>query len=1715
MPEGRAFEAGNVLGRVDLDDGSHVKKAELYKGLWTLDRKSSAAAATATPGKESNKTGSIDSSPSDSPPVAPRQLIRAGSEGGTPMNQAANRPHLTLRKAVNEVTYILLGFKIPTTQIPDLLRDICESIRNPLTPYYEMVEALSVLGSRMPAAISDELSAICAEYKTAVSAESATASLTAFLQQEGRGKDLDAQVNTAFPWSRVKNLLESHMITLGEKERISFRDQLASLLQLIDRHDKGATHHLLLLLNSFVNQFLGVEKLFCQSAKTSQEVIQELRPRFKDDLGNLVTMARAHYELKQRNLLILRILETIAEHGMVPSFVNTLHELSALNRKDYSAVSLKARQMLVWQMSPSFQERRDALEKKLIEAASALSSVSKQAVVGKLVGQYQPIFDTLVTFFNHPNKDVRELALEIYIRRAYHSYDVKHVRVSENNRSDNGSAASSPTTIQRSMSGSLSAGGPIPILSSFSAYSSALSMTPATSSPNMSGASFSSVSTLSNAFNSLAYLHGIWQYDVPQAAVTVDPTQSTQLGARRKSQFPDSYDDLTKLSQMAHKSHPTRTGFAATFQSLEQFERNVDSILDLLHKNRPTSRQAGSSLNQSANLATVLHFFVYSGDAEIDSSFSNDEQTIAHIANILRTRKSALESAGVRRITFMVGTTEQYPGQWRPGTYYRTGYFTFRHQTGYEEDPIYRHVEPSLAYHLELKRMHKFNIRLVPTTNRSIHLYLAQPRPEALEAEMKQNQSMDRNGKPPLFSLQRFFVRMIVRHIQAIPSGPESSSTADNLFPEPERMFVGGLEALELAQGETEYGKMEHNHLFMNMLPEVVVTPEHVEAIVRHLAIKYEDKLRALNVKKVEIRLCSKVTPYSQSVPIRMIADNPTGHALRVSKYVEVPSSSTGEIIFSSLDSSSGEYHGLPVTHPHSITAPLDEKRYQAAAVETVYVYDFLDLFERAIRSHWKKCPQFSFGTVAMGRPDSSFVPEKVIQVVELVLNSANELEEVQRPVGRNDFGMVAWRLTMCTPEYPKGRQVILIANDITFEMGSFGVKEDTLFKKASELARQEGIPRLYITINSGARIGLAEEVMSVYKVAWIDEKDPSKGFHYLYLLPDDYQKLSIRGAVVAVPEQHPKEGTVYRITDIIGVKDGLGVENLRGSGMIAGETSKAYQETFTLTYVTGRTVGIGAYLTRLGQRVIQKVGPAILLTGFQALNRLMGKDVYTSNQQLGGVEIMSPNGVTHTTVKNDLEGVASIIDWLSYIPARKGAPLPVLQSNDPLDRPIAFKPTSTSYDPRHMLDGVTDANGKWMSGFFDRGSFRESLAEWAKSVVVGRARLGGLPVGVIAVETRITVAYQPADPACPDTQEVSMSQAGQVWYPDSAFKTAQAIRDMSGEDLPLFIFANWRGFSGGQRDMFNQVLKFGSFIVDALVSYTQPVFVYIPPAAELRGGAWVVVDPTINPECMEMYADIESRGGVLEPSGIVEIKYRDRALMATAKRLDPILKSLDEEDKEAVAKGMGTDTPARKDIAKRRIQREKELLPIYRSIAVQFADLHDRAGRMKAKQVINEVMEWDYSREFFYWRLRRQLLLFSLRRDINEHVPTLSRIEIMNLLRDWCERDGIDWDHNEEVYRWATTEQHQIASRVAELRATHIRDSAKKLSTENAKAVLQGLLSSIHDLKNAHPELAASILAEVRGELLPQSSSGQSYGRSSRLRSNSAEHRDTQSPVS
>lgn len=51
----------------------------------------------------------------------------------------------------------------------------------------------------------------------------------------------------------------------------------------------------------------------------------------------------------------------------------------------------------------------------------------------------------------------------------------------------------------------------------------------------------------------------------------------------------------------------------------------------------------------------------------------------------------------------------------------------------------------------------------------------------------------------------------------------------------------------------------------------------------------------------------------------------------------------------------------------------------------------------------------------------------------------------------------------------------------------------------------------------------------------------------------------------------------------------------------------------------------------------------------------------------------------------------------------------------------------------------VGSDGSSWVPGFFDRNSYQEYLSGWGKSIVVGRARIGGISMGVINVETRLS----------------------------------------------------------------------------------------------------------------------------------------------------------------------------------------------------------------------------------------------------------------------------------------------------------------------------------------------------------------------------------------
>ncbi len=917
---------------------------------------------------------------------------------------------------------------------------------------------------------------------------------------------------------------------------------------------------------------------------------------------------------------------------------------------------------------------------------------------------------------------------------------------------------------------------------------------------------------------------------------------------------------------------------------------------------------------------------------------------------------------------------------------------------------------------------------LWPPSLGNVHLFLATPAEKV---------KPDRTG----YDGRRYFVRTVLRKIEPMP---EHDQSKDDLAanPETEYAVVQALDALEIVMG-SDRTKYRFNHLFFNVLSKSSLSREEIESLVARLARRYGDKLLRLNVMEMEFDVTT-TDPTKGSTSSRFVCRNETGVSLEVETY-EVDGNTL--VYKGPKMPSDAVWNGKNVLDPIPVYHPLDPKRQRALSMDTIYCYDFLTILEKIVRKIWS---------------ESKLEPKHshFIQAVELVLDEeakdrdplfrSGTLKEVLVAPGKNTIGMVAWKVTLYLPECGEhGRDVIFIANDITFQAGTFGVREDLLFLLASQYARQHGLPRVYLSANSGARIGLATEVMEKYCVQWKDD-DPLKGPEYLYLTPQDYQEL--RDSVVCEQKPSPDgSSTHWVLKDIIGRGEALGVENLSGSGLIAGETSLAYEDVWTLTYVTARSVGIGAYLARLGQRCIQKVSQPLLLTGYNALNKLLGKQVYSSNQQLGGPDIMFTNGVSHLTVTDDLQGVQAIVDWLRYVPARRGAaPFVHTEHDDPVDRPVSFRPTKVPYDPRLMLagsplDSLQGQVEEWVSGFFDQGSWMELLRGWAASTIVGRARLGGLPMGVIAVETRQVDQVIPADPASASSKELVVNKAGQVWYPDSAYKTAQAINDMRAEDLPLIIFANWRGFSGGMTDMFNEVLKFGSLIVDALRVYEQPIFIYIPPEGTVRGGAWVVLDATINERHMEMYAAPEARGGVLEVEGTLDVKYRAKAQLKTAHRIDPVLSELDFKMTKTSSSQHAREA-AQTEIRKR----EKKVASSYHQAAGIFCDLHDTPGRMIAKGVIRKVVKWEDSRRYFYWRLRRKTVELEYTKKIEEALG-LSGEEggwkrSLQTFHRWVQDAGAGHllKKDKEFYEWTQANQSKLKTQVDKLHGKGLQNKVR-----------------------------------------------------------------------
>lgn len=1508
MSEGQAMQAGELIARLELDDPSAVRKAEPFRGSF----------------------------PVLGPPTA-----------------ISGKVHQRCAASLSAARMILAGYE---HNIEEVVQSLLVCLDSPELPFLQWQECLSVLATRLPKDLRNEL--------------------------ESKYKDFEGITNShniEFPAKLLKGVLEAHLGSCPEKERGAQERLIEPLMSLVKSYEGGRESHARVIVQSLFEEYLSVEELFSDNIQA--DVIERLRLQYKKDLLKIVDIVLSHQGVKNKNKLILRLMEQLV-YPNPAAYREKLIRFSQLNHTMYSELALKASQLLE---QTKLSELRSNIARNLSELemftedGENMDTPKRKSAINErmeaLVSTPLAVEDALVGLFDHSDHTLQRRVVETYVRRLYQPYLVK-----------------GSVRMQWHRSGLIAS----------------------------------------------------WEF------------MEEHIERTNVSDGPSSNQPLVE------KHSERKWGAMVVIKSLQFLPTVISAAL------RETTQNSGETL-PNGSLEPVSHgnmFHIALVGVNNQMSLLQDsgdedqaQERIDKLAKILKEQEvsSGLRGVGVGVVSCIIQRDEgrspmRHSFYWSPEKHY------------YNEEPLLRHLEPPLSIYLELDKLKGYkNIKYTPSRDRQWHLYTVMDKP----------------------SIRRMFLRTLVRQPISEFSGVELgtlqtqrpiSFTSRSIL----RSLTTAMEELELNAHSVTL-KPDHAHMYLYIVREQQIhdlVPYHrevniddqqeeaavqifLEDLAREIHSLVGVRMHRLNVCEWEVKLWISSSGQANG-SWRIAVTNMTGHTCSVHVYRELEDNNLHEMVYHSV-SAHGPLHGVPVTAPYQPLGVIARKRLQAMKNSTTYCYDFPLAFLTALEQSW-----------ACQAPDMKKPSDKVLlNTTELVFADpkgtwGTPLVSIDRSPGLNDVGMVAWFMEMSTPEFPDGRTILVVANDITFKAGSFGPREDAFFLAVTDLACAKKVPLIYLAANSGARLGVAEELKTCFKVGWSDESNPERGFQYVYLTPEDYGRL---GSSVIAHELKLEDGeTRWVIDTVVGKEDGLGVENLSGSGAIASAYSRAYQETFTLTFVTGRTVGIGAYLARLGMRCIQRLDQPIILTGFSALNKLLGREVYSSQMQLGGPKIMGTNGVVHLTVSDDLEGISAIVKWLSYVPAYLGGRLPISRSLDPPERQVEYMPEN-SCDPRGAISGIIDTNGKWLGGIFDKDSFVETLEGWARTVVTGRAKLGGIPVGIVAVETQTVMQVIPADPGQLDSHERVVPQAGQVWFPDSATKTAQALLDFNREELPLFILANWRGFSGGQRDLFEGILQAGSTIVENLRTYNQPVFVYIPMMGELRGGAWVVVDSRINSDHIEMYADRTARGNVLEPEGMIEIKFRTNELLECMGRLDQQLISL----KEKLVEAKSTNSYASIELLQQQITaREKQLLPLYTQIATKFAELHDTSLRMAAKGVVREVLDWENSRSFFYKRLYRRVMEESLIKTVrNAAGEGLTHKSALELIKKWfAESDSTSreeanaWDNDEAFFNWND-------------KFSNYEEKLKELRVQKVLYQLSNIGSSASDL-GALPQGLAALLEKV-----------------------------------
>jgi len=338
----------------------------------------------------------------------------------------------------------------------------------------------------------------------------------------------------------------------------------------------------------------------------------------------------------------------------------------------------------------------------------------------------------------------------------------------------------------------------------------------------------------------------------------------------------------------------------------------------------------------------------------------------------------------------------------------------------------------------------------------------------------------------------------------------------------------------------------------------------------------------------------------------------------------------------------------------------------------------------------------------------------------------------------------------------------------------------------------------------------------------------------------------------------------------VIGLNDSGGARIQEGVASLGGYADIFLRNTLAsgvvpqISAILGPCAGGAVYSPAITDFIFMVRGVSYMfVTGPNVVKTVTHEEV--SFDGLGGADVHGgTSGVCHFVHDSEPECIQAIRELVGYLPLNNLDEAPVRPTDDPVDR-----------RDEALLDLIPDASSKpydmhqVISRVVDEGGFLEVHRGYADSIIVGFARLGGRPVGI--------VANQPA------------VLAG-VLDINASLKAARFIRFCDCFNLPVVTFVDVPGFLPGVAQEHGGIIKHGAKLLFAYCEATVPKLTVITRKA--YGGAYDVMSSKhIRGDVNLAWPSAEI--AVMGPKGAVEILFKeeiaraDEPEAATARLID------------------------------------------------------------------------------------------------------------------------------------------------------------------------------------------------------------------------------------